>query len=176
MRGGPMKRVSIVALIVLPFLLLSCSGKKQEIRNLVTTYNRVLVDAHLRPKPHLMDNFTSEKEFMKIDTYISYLYKTNRVLKSDLKSIDFESIKVEGQKATVVTKERWVYIYLDPVNRNPVSQEYDVLYANKYSLLKKKGRWVVDDLESREIGGKREAFDPGYVKSIHKGGSSNKAP
>ncbi len=137
-------------------MLLSCSGEKQEVKNLVITYNKVKAEAYLKPRAHLMENFTSEKEFRQIDTYISYLYKTNRILKAEMKKIDFEEIKIEGEKAAAVTKERWVYAYLEPVNRNPISEEYDVIYANKYSLIRKGGRWVVDSLESSEIGGKGE--------------------
>jgi len=157
MKREDMRRKSAIFLAVLaPLLLVACSGEKQQVKNLVTTYNRVLVDAYLKPKPNLMENFTSPREFIQIDTYISYLYKTNRILKCDLKKIDFEDVKIKGDTAVAVTRERWVYVYLDPVNRKPVSEEYDVISANKYSLVKEKGRWVVDELDSREIGGKRE--------------------
>lgn len=151
-----MRKIVTLLLALFSLLLVSCSGGKQEVKNLVITYNRVLAEAYMKPRAHLMENFTSEREFRQIDTYISYLYKTNRILKSELKKIEFEAVKIEGDTATALTRERWVYSYLDPASRTPVSEEYDVIYANKYSLIKKSGRWVVDRLESKEIGGKTE--------------------
>ncbi len=155
MRGICMGKFYVL-LLFFTFILASCSGEKQEVKNLVITYNRVLAEAYIKPRAHLMENFTSEREFRQIDTYISYLYKTNRILKSELKKIEFEAVRIEGDTATAMTRERWVYSYLDPASRAPVSEEYDVIYANKYSLVRKRGRWLVDGLESKEIGGKTE--------------------
>lgn len=146
----------IVLAAVLSCLLVSCSGEKREVKNLVITYNRVLQEAYLKPKPRLMEHFTSDREFRQIDTYIQYLYKNNKILKCELREMIFEAVRIEGDTATAVTRERWIYSYLDPASRAPVSGEYDVLYSNIYRLAKKDGRWVVDGLESRETGGTTE--------------------
>lgn len=129
-------------------------GEKREVKNLVIAYNNVLQKAHFELKSSLMEKLTTEKELRKIDNYMTYLYKNRRIFKGEIKDITFEDVKVDKDSATVVTKERWVYLYVDPATKQPVSEIYDVIYGNTYFLKKIEGHWVVDALVSKEIGGK----------------------
>ncbi len=131
-------------------------GEKQEVKNLVIAYNNVLQKAHFELKSSLMEKLTSEKELQKIANYMAYLYKNRRVFKGEIKDIQFKDIKVEKDSATLVTKERWVYFYVDPVTKQSVSEVYDMIYGNIYYLKKIEGHWVVDNLVSKRIGGKAE--------------------
>jgi hypothetical protein len=143
----------ISGIVFLSIFVLSY-GEKQEVKNLVITYNNVLQKAYLELNPNLMEKFTSERELKKIDNYIAYLYKNGKILKGKLKDIKFKDIKVEKDRATVIAIERWEYLYIDPIARQPISELYDVTYGSTYYLKKIRGHWVVDELQSREIGGK----------------------
>lgn len=144
-------------LLALVFIICFVSqGEMREVKNLVITHNSVLQKAHFELKSGMMENLTSEKKFRKIDNYMAYLYKNKKSLKADIKDIKFESIEIDKDKAVAVTQERWLYNYVDPLTKLPVSEVYDVHYGNTYYLKKTHGRWVVDDLESKEIGGKTE--------------------
>ena len=147
--------VGIVAIAYLVIFILS-KGEEREVKNLVLTYNRVLQKGYYDLSSGSMEKLTSEGEYKRIDTYMAFLLKSKRALKGEMKKLEFEEVKVAKDSATVVTQERWVYLYVDPATRQPVSETYDVVYGNTYFLKKTKGRWVVDDLVSKEIGGKRE--------------------
>jgi|GEM_PF-1540812 hypothetical protein len=156
----------VVSLLV--FFVFACSGEVRKVKNLVTVYNKVLIDAYLRPEPRLMENFTSKREYIRIESYIMYLLKNNKMLKGDLKELVFESVRVKGDEAEAVTKERWVYMYIDARTRKPVSKEYDAIFLNTYYLKKQGGRWVVDRLESEEVGGEGEAKEEKELQRLHK--------
>jgi predicted N-acyltransferase len=153
------KIVAAAGVVACVTLVLTCvlfQGEKREVKNLVLAYNNMLLRAHAELTSSVMQNLTSEREFRKIDNYLAYLYKNKRTIESTILRIEFEDVKIEDNRASVVTKERWKYFYVDPVNRKPVSEVYDVLYGNTYTLKKAGGHWVVDDLISTEIGGTTE--------------------
>jgi hypothetical protein len=77
--------------------------------------------------------------------------KNRRLIRGELKEMQFEDISVEKDTATVITKERWIWEYIDPVSKNAISETYDDLNGNTYHLKKIKGHWVIDDLVSRVI-------------------------
>jgi hypothetical protein len=139
--------------------LAACSGEKRKVENLVTVYNEVLVDAYLRPDPTLMQNFTTAREYIRIDNYIAYLLKENRVLRADLKETAFVAVRVKEEDAEAVTRERWVYVYLDARTRRPLTPEYDAVYSNTDYLAKQEGRWVVERVESEELVGESRASE-----------------
>jgi len=145
-----------VVVVVLTAVYFRASGSKQEVKNVVITYNRVLAKAQGEMKPNMMERLTSLTQLSKIDNYLAYLLKNKKTIVSEMKDISFNDINVGKEQAVVVTKERWIYYYVDPVSRMPVSEEYDVIYGNTYQLKKVKGAWVVDNIESRELGGKTE--------------------
>jgi hypothetical protein len=132
-------------------LAVACSGEKRKVENVVTVYNEVLIDAYLRPNPKLMQNFTSTRERIKIESYMSYLLKENKIFRGDLVEMNFEDVKIKEDEAEVLTKERWLYMYIDARTRRPLSKEYDTVFSSTYYLKKIKGRWVVDRLDSEEV-------------------------
>ncbi len=154
-----MQTIVISAVLALAVLLagyLLTEGKNREVKNTVIAYNESLRSAEREMKSVLMERLTSPRESQRIDNYLAYLLKNRKVLIGEISYIDFDSVEIEGDKAEVRTKERWKYYYADPDTRKPVSDTYDVIYGNLYSLKKQQGHWVVDDLTSREIGGKTE--------------------
>lgn len=146
---------SLICVVFFAFFLL-VNNEKREVKNLIITYNNLLQKANFELNSNLMRNLTTEQNFKKIDNYIAYLYKTRRVIKGEVKDIEFEDVKVKKDFSTVLTRERWLYFYADPATKQPISEFYEVIYGNTYHLRKIKGRWVLDKLQSREIGGKAE--------------------
>jgi hypothetical protein len=157
----------MLLLLVMVALVVGCSGEARKAENVVTMYNKVLIDAYLRPEPKLMELFVSKREYVRIESYIFYLLKNNKILKTDLEELIFEDVKIKDGIAEVYTKERWKYRYLDSRTRKPVSREYKILYSNVYYLKKEKGRWVVDRLDAKEIGGDTETKEQEQLKKMH---------
>ncbi len=145
-----------VAVGILLAVFLLSEGKNREVKNVVIAYNEALRRAQYEMKSSLMEKLTSRLEFQRIDNYLAYLLKNRKVIIGEITYIDFDSVETEGAAAEVRTKERWKYYYVDPETRKPVSDTYDVIYGNVYHLKKQQGHWVVDDMTSKEIGGKTE--------------------
>jgi len=163
-----MRRVVLSALAVFSILMLvSCGGEARKVKNVVTFYNKVLIDAYQRPNSSLMENFTSIPERVRIDNYISYLLKDNKLLKGEIREFTFENVSIKGDEAEVITKERWVYSYMDSRTRKPLSKEYDATFANTYYLRKLKGRWVVNNLDSKLIAGEKEEQESDEMEKLH---------
>ena len=142
---------AIIVAAVFIIISLIAQGEKQEIKNLVLTYNDLLRKAHTEMKTVHVKRLTSDWQYKKIDSYIALNMKNKRIIDGDLKDIQFEGIVVEKDIATVITKERWVWKFIDPVSKNAISETYDDLNGNTYHLKKIKGHWVVDDLVSSVI-------------------------
>jgi hypothetical protein len=141
--------IIVAAVFVIIFLI--TQGEKQEVKNLVLTYNDLLRKAHTEMKPAHVKRLTSDWQFKKIDSYIALNMKNRRIIEGELRDIQFEDITVEKDMATVITKERWIWKYIDPVSKKAISETYDDLNGNTYHLKKLKGHWVIDDLVSKVI-------------------------
>ena len=162
-----MNRMRCLLVILAVFYLIACSGEARKAENVVTMYNKVLIDAYLRPEPKLMELLVSKREYVRIESYIAYLLKNNKILKCDLKELSFEDVKIKGDTAEVYTREKWKYLYIDARTRKPLSKEYEIVYSNVYHLKKEKGRWVVDKLDTKEVGGDTETKDQEQLKKMH---------
>lgn len=139
---------AVVLIAAYSVMLIFAKGEEQEVKNLIITYNDVLYKAHLEMNAKIMSRLTSEKQRVKIESYISYNVKNKRTIKGDLLEMDFIEIKIADSSATVTTKERWSWYYIDPITKEPLSDIAEDTYGNTYVLTRAKGHWVIDDLVS----------------------------
>jgi hypothetical protein len=142
----------VVAGIVFGVILIVLKGEKVEVKNLIRAYNSLITKAHLDLNASLMRSMTSDWQMKKIDSYIASNLKKGRIIKGDLIELHFEGVQVEKDLATVITKERWLWGYVDPASKKPVSELFDELYGITYHLKKEGSRWVVDDIVNEFIG------------------------
>lgn len=140
--------------LILLILLTGCQlGDKKEVADTVRLYNDKLLLALKRPEPELMKQLTNDREYERITMYILYLYQNKAVVNSKLNSLEIVSAKVNGKKATVKTREQWVYKRVDPETRKTINSSKKVIYEGSYSLEKnKQGKWVVSGLTVKEQG------------------------
>ncbi|RJQ47623.1 MAG: hypothetical protein C4538_04965 [Nitrospiraceae bacterium] len=148
-------KIIVVSLIVVGASLLAIyifsEGKKREVKNIVITYNDVLRKAHLEMNASLLSRLTSEKQLKKVDSYIAFNLKNGRIIDGELRDLQFQDIIIQENSAIVVTIERWGWVYMDPGSKKPVSEMFDDVYGNTYSLVRTGGHWVVDDIDSNVI-------------------------
>jgi hypothetical protein len=142
--------VLIIAIIASAYLLLS-GGDEREVKNIVITYNRLLQEAHSEGKSELLRKITSERQFVNVDSYITYLFKNRKLFLGEAKDIIFENVTIDDDTAVVVTRETWSYTYINPYTRQPVSENFIETYGTTYHLKKDRGRWIVDALDSKKI-------------------------
>jgi hypothetical protein len=142
----------VVVGIVFGVIFIVSKGEKVEVKNLIRAYNTLITKAHLDLNASLMRSMTSDWQMKKIDSYIASNLKKGRIIKADLIEIHFEGVKVEKDLATVITKERWLWGYVDPASKKPVSEFFDELFGITYHLKKEESHWVVDDIVNEFIG------------------------
>jgi hypothetical protein len=156
MKSKLILRIFIIAIVVVAIVLsaiyLISAGKKVEVKNFVRAYNSLITNAHLELNAGLIRNMTSDWQYKKIDSYIASNLKKGRTIKGDLIELNFNDVKVESDLATVITSERWLWSYVDPATKKPVSEIFDELYGITYHLKKVKSRWFIDDIDNEFIG------------------------
>jgi hypothetical protein len=142
---------AVVLIAAYLVIFVFAKGEEQEVKNLIRTYNNVLFKAHLEMNSKLMSRLTSEKQLMKIDSYISYNLKNRRTIKGDLLKLDFMEMKISDSSATVTTKESWSWYYIDPNTKEQLSDISEDTYGNTYELTRAKGHWVINGLDSKVL-------------------------
>jgi hypothetical protein len=149
-------RVFIIAIvivaIVLSVIFLISEGRKVEVKNFVRAYNSIITKAHLELNAGLIRNMTSDWQYKKIDSYIASNLKKGRIIKGDLLELEFTDVNVENDLATVITRERWLWSYVDPSTKKPVSEIFDEYFGITYHLKEIQSRWFVDDIDNEFIG------------------------
>jgi len=152
------KRIFIPALVmalILPVTVAGCSWtEKKKVQETVRLYNEKLILALKRPEPELMDSLTTKREKQRILMYILYQYQKKVLIDARLLKLEPGKTEVKGNKATVQTREEWVYKKLDVDTRKLVRGEEKVFYDGTYSLEKTEdGRWVIAELKVRKRSG-----------------------
>lgn len=89
-----------------------------------------------------------------VDSYVQYNIQKMRLLDQTLENIDFGSVTIEGDKATVAAKESWTYSYVSAVEAGKViGGPYEIEYDAVYTLVKNEtGGWIVDSVEATALG------------------------
>jgi hypothetical protein len=125
--------------------------REREVKQAVITYIDVLKKAHLESNPSLMRPLTSDWQLKKINSYIAFNIESRRLVNGNLKEITFNEITIDDDIATVVTTERWIWHYINPVSREQVSRVFDEVNGSTYHMKKSEGGWIVDNIISDVI-------------------------
>ncbi len=145
---GKLKTVTLILMMSL-FFLVACVGDT-EIKNVVTAYNRQLIEALSLGRAGLLEFYASPREISRVDAYILYLKKDGKLLVSDIISFEFLKVEKKSETAKIWTKEEWVYHLIDMKSRKPLTKEETIGYRNVYTLIKQGGTWVVDKVDAKE--------------------------
>lgn len=150
-RSCRMLMILIAGIAVLQTVV-ACSRGETELKNTVSGYTKMLVEALSKPDSKVMVFFASPDETKRIDSYILRMLQDKKVMVGSLKKIDFRDIELDKGKnsAVVTTYEEWSYQYVDEKSRQPVSQEELIRYNNVYHLVREQQHWVVDKIDSNE--------------------------
>lgn len=152
-----MKYIFVFAVIAM-FAFASCAKEEMELKNTVNAYTRLLAEALANNEPGGLVLFTSNAQMKTISAYITFNLKDHRVIVNDLESLEFLDVEVakDGQSATVLTREGWVFHYIDDKTRKRVTDDEHIGYENTYHLVRVEERWVVDRIDVKEIKPKKD--------------------
>ena len=140
----------LLILMLLPFVLASCSQeKKQEVKNplheIIIIYNGLLADGYRRQDLNHMVQAATSRRALKAFYHMAALGEGGVKMDSLLKNIEFTGSKeLATGKAQVTTRETWDYRYVSNVTgeKSPLRT---INYVVRYTLEKKEERWLVAD-------------------------------
>lgn len=133
-------------------ILIACSKESVELQNTVTAYNKMLTEALAKPDEHIMEYFTSDNELARIGAYILRLKVEKKIMISEVIKLEFISTTLsdDGKSASVDSRERWNFHYVDVKTRERITENESIEYENIYKLIKEENHWVVDRIEVKE--------------------------
>lgn len=140
-------------LILLCILALSAGCAKKEnpdearIKTAVAKYNVALVQAYKDQFFEPLKEVADEETVKKVAAVISVYLQTGQIMDSELLRIDFKEIRVEGDKSTVRTYEKWKYRWLDYRTNREVEPIKDIHYEMLYHLIRKGDGWIVEGVK-----------------------------
>ncbi len=137
--------------ILLSFMVFSCSTEKVELYNTVRAYNRLLKEAYLKKEPGIERFFATRAELKRISAFILLHKVKGRVLEINLLSQRFVDWKLYrgGRDALVVAKERWKNRYLNIETLYPLTNYWTEEVTKRYHLKYEDNRWKVDWIETQ---------------------------
>ena len=96
----------------------------------------------------------SEKQEVRVDSYVQFNLQSSQLLDQTLQSITFGKPSVSSTSTLLPAKEHWTYRYvsISDVGKTK-SGPYTADYETTYTVVKnKKGNWVVDYVDAKAIG------------------------
>jgi len=149
----PRNRLLLVPIAFAVFLLAACADDAVELKNTVTAYNKMSVEALSKPDAMVMEFFATPDEITRIGSYIMFIQKDHRLLIGELVDIKFTFTEVLSDRKTaqVGAKEQWKFHFVDERTRKQISPLREVAYESRYELVKSSGRWLVDRRSAKEI-------------------------
>ena len=95
----------------------------------------------------------SPDEEVRVNSYVEFNREKGRVIDQHLESMVFGKSSIEGTRAVLRARERWVYQYLAISDQKPLSPQYQVTYDTTYTVVAvAPGRWTVDHVEVKSPG------------------------
>jgi hypothetical protein len=141
------KLISLTAIFII-FFLISCSwieNIKEEriVKKIVSEYNRLLIEVNKTRNLEPMQKIADKPVVRKLYLWMAAWEDGNAFMDAELKSLDFQNIKITGNNASVKTIEKWDYEYRDLDTKEVLSPKESVRYEMEYILEKREGKWLI---------------------------------
>jgi hypothetical protein len=131
-------------------LIAGCGHQKgeEEVRNFVGNYCSVLQEAYAKADLKAIRQMATDNEMKKLFPVIQALTVTENSMPTEVLDFKIEKVKLAEDKATVRTSERWSFWWVDRKTQTITKPKVVESYKLRYNLVKNKGRWMVDSVES----------------------------
>jgi hypothetical protein len=140
--------LKLYILFVLCFsLAFSCTSSKREtdaVMRVVTMYNAALINTYASNSIKVLRHLTTARESRKVDSIVSGYMSGDRRMEAELHELAFESVKVTGVVAKVITREYWTYRWVNDRTEEEIVPMKEGRYRMLYTLLKEDKNWLVD--------------------------------
>lgn len=123
------------------------NNDKEALKKTVARYNSAIAEASRAQSIEVLIGIATERRIRKVETFIVAYYDAGFFMDSSLRRMDFTELKVEEKNATVITREDWTYLWKSIGTSEPIGSEEKITYHMNYTLLKKDGRWLINEAE-----------------------------
>lgn len=134
------------------FLCASGLGASQQeretlVKRSIEGYTFGLAKAAKTRDAELLRYLTTQKMYVLTSVWIESWFSAMVYMDARLDTINYKTIEILENRATVETDEKWFYTYRFMKDHKVVYPQTEILYKARYTLLYKKGRWMVDNIE-----------------------------
>lgn len=138
--------------------LLQADTQEKKIKETIWLYNDVLINTSREYKEN--ENFEDLKSFemfatkdmvRKLYLWIKSWQDSNQFMDAKLNSIKFKKIDIKGDRAEVLSDEKWTYRYFGYISKNKTAEidsPIDIFYSLKYFLVKANNIWKIEKIEA----------------------------
>ena len=123
-------------------------SEKPELKTVIAKYNNAIIEAYKNQNFEHFMQVATDAEINKIGVIINSFRQADQIMEAELRKIDFQEIKTQGDKADVKTSEDWSYRWIDYKTGQEVEPLKDIHYEMLYHLIKKDGKWLVEKVEA----------------------------
>ena len=122
--------------------------EKTELKTVIAKYNNAIIEAYKNQNFEHFMQVATDAEINKIGVIINSFRQADQIMEAELRKIDFQEIKTQGDKADVKTSEDWSYRWIDYKTGQEVEPLKNIHYEMLYHLIKKDGKWLVEKVEA----------------------------
>jgi len=123
-------------------------SEKPELKTVIAKYNNAIIEAYKNQNFEHFMQVATDAEINKIGVIINSFRQADQIMEAELRKIDFQEIKTQGDKADVKTSEDWSYRWIDYKTGQEVEPLKNIHYEMLYHLIKKDGKWLVEKVEA----------------------------
>lgn len=120
------------------------------IKDVVMSYNKGLINAAKTGDMRHLKDIASDDVLRKLYFWIAAWNDSDLYMDAELKNIKFEDVTISGQKAKVLTYEKWIYEYRNIKNKQIALPQTYISYEMEYILHRnsKDGHknWIITEI------------------------------
>ncbi len=144
----PILRVVIIfCLLITTQASVYANVVETSIEKVIVGYNQGIIKAARTSKTDHMKAYAKDDIVKKFHLWIMSWHDNNLFMDAKIVDINFKNIKVDGDKAFVITDEKWIYKYIDIKVRKEVHKKTSIMYTMKYTLVKEDDKWVIQKID-----------------------------
>lgn len=153
-----MNKIILILIISFSLGFSKIQEGKELFQSLVVSYNHGIIKAAQKNKFEHLKEYLTKEIYYRTLVWIESYQDSNLFMDSLLLNIKFNDLKLEKYTATLETKEKWKYRYINTKTKELVKKPQEVTYKLKYYfILLRDGRWKINhikilDEENRILG------------------------
>lgn len=141
----PIRKFSLAVLFGMVIATGVWADERKEVHESIRGYTQGIIIASKKDNVEHMEPYATQRRAQKLYIWLKSWHENNYFMDSAIENIEFKFFQSDGKKATVTTRERWRYRYIQIVTKEVTQPWTSVEYTMHYDLLKEGKHWKVDE-------------------------------